>query len=90
MLQPNQAMRDFIRHSHCVNYYTNKQVWIAPQGRHYHVSGCPMGYSDGPNSGAVYHKDLSNESAERYIPCSCTLDDYQESLHDSLNLKHVC
>jgi hypothetical protein len=90
MVQPNQAMKDFVRHSRCVNYYTNKQVWVASQGRHYHVSGCPMDDADGPHSEAIYHKDLANENAERYIPCSCAFDEYQESLHEGLIVKHVC
>ena len=49
-----------------------------------------MDDADGPHSEAVYHKDLVNENAERYIPCSCAFDEYQESLHEGLIVKHVC
>jgi hypothetical protein len=88
MVDRKQAMKDFVRHSRCVNFYTNKQVWVAQQGRHYHISGCAMDDSDGPHEEEMYHKDLSNESGERYIPCSCAFDHYQEDLHSALVVQH--
>ena len=36
MAQRSEAIRDFIRHSRRVNYYTNKQGWDSLQVRHYH------------------------------------------------------
>lgn len=89
MAQRKEALRDFIRHSRCVNFYTNKQVWVAQQGRHYHISGCAMDDSDGPHKEVAYHKELSNERGERYVPCSCAFDRYQEDLHSALIVQHV-
>ena len=90
MADRKEAIRDFIRHSRCVNYYTNKQVWVSQQGRHYHVSGCAMDDSAGPHKEAAYYKDLANESGQQYIPCSCAFDQYQESLHEALIVRRVC
>ena len=80
MTQRMEAIRDFIRHSRCINYYTNKQVWISQQGRHYHIAGCPMDDSDGPYRELAYHKDLGNESGQAFIPCSCAFNKYQKDL----------
>lgn len=81
MVDRKQAMRDLVRHFRCVNFYTNKQVWVAQLGWRYQISGCAMDDYDFPHEEAAYHGGLSNESEERYIPCSCVFDHYQEDLH---------